>query len=351
MDYLVSTDKYGDYESNPNIIADIASNTAIPVICLENFYVEDDTILYDFPKLGYRTQSASATTLIKSLTARRGLIQTRYTYKNTSYMVHMGQGLILSATGKVLLCLGIKKERFLLEAEGISYSDDLNFRIFSDDDYYRDYFVGYNEFILYISTDMFLQPEYEALYKKIQKDYINYCYLKGVEVRILASQTIEQNTFANEFKIQFNTIQELDYNLRNEVKFLLSNPVSYFVNHSLFVKQPTFDPPYIDTLEEEDDVLYENPSSQDIVDSIFNATQEAVTSESLTQNFRDETTPLSNINTSGIYSSIPRDLYSLGSLRMTENSSEDVEQRSQEDLQQTQENTSEDVSVDDLPFN
>lgn len=344
MDFLISEARLGSCVNDPNKIADIVSNTIIPAICLNDFSVESDTVLYHFPKFTDRTQSGSATGLLKTLISRNSLIKTRYTYKSVGYMVHIGRGLILSPTGKILLCLGVKKERFLSELENSDLRESVDFNLFTDEDiYYRDFpFIGYNEFVLYISTDMFLYPEYEALYKKIQKDYINFCYSKGVEVRIVTSQVIEQNTFANEFKIQFRTIQELDYNLKNEVKFLLSNPVSYFVNHSLFIEQPTFEPPYIDTLEEEasSESFVESPLEEEA--SLF-LRQEAAIAQGIELSRQNPRVAFTEAEAEAL-SLVPRDFPSLTSRGI-------LEQESQEHLEQTPEDTSENVSTNDLPFN
>lgn len=200
-------------------VADFESNRTLPIIGANSLSRENGFTYYCFPDLTKQVRAESNTTrnLLYALQHRRHPMKT-YIGQAALYFA---KGLILDDKGKILLCLCIAN------TGPDSYSN-----MYDD----RPYFAGYDKLTMYIASEFYTNPEYAPLLRRLQKAYIEVCYIKGVEVRILPSLKIEQNTFANEFKIEFNTISELEGCLKNEVKNLLSKPDSYFINHPLFVK-------------------------------------------------------------------------------------------------------------------
>lgn len=75
--------------------------------------------------------------------------------------------------------------------------------------------TGFKNLRLYLSTEFILNPIYKNLYKKITTEYINEFYEKGIEVLFVHSDEIEKQCFANEFRIEFNNLQELDEHLNS----------------------------------------------------------------------------------------------------------------------------------------
>jgi hypothetical protein len=72
-----------------------------------------------------------------------------------------------------------------------------------------------------------------------------------MEVRTVPSSVIEKNTFANSLNLRFNSITELDYHLRNEVKYFLNADEGESVTRALQINIPPVD------MEEDVEVLNE----------------------------------------------------------------------------------------------
>lgn len=257
MLYLNYNRSFSDIYYDENNIADLVSNDVVPAICFNKrgIILEEDSFLWKRPKLN-TTIYYNVTTLAQIqefLINKNYLANAYYKFKGENRHVIIGPGVVYGPDHKILMCLCIRKNTVI---DNVDYGNSLDNNFIFDS---RGNFIGYNHFILYLATEFFTIPEYEAFYKKIYKDYIQFCYTKGVEVRIVSSQEIEKNTFANEFEINFATITELDYNLKNEVKFLLNNPVSYFVNHNLFIPvEHRPEPPFTEparTMDSPDDLF------------------------------------------------------------------------------------------------
>ncbi len=221
MLYLNTSGTIGHFEPNKFRIADAHSVDFVPIMAFSHITRNG---FYYFPSMEDQHLSSinrSAKDLIRALQSRENFAVVSTVDNQRLYV---GKGLVLDPTGRILLCLTVKGEAYFRKSPG-AFSDDRASNA-----------VDYEEFILFLSPELMLTSSYSSIYKMLQKNYIDICYEKGVEVRTLSSHKIEQNTFANEFKIDFNTISEMDYCLKNEVKLLLSSPDDYFINHPMFIK-------------------------------------------------------------------------------------------------------------------
>ena len=101
-------------------------------------------------------------------------------------------------------------------------------------------------FVLFLSTELFNNPNYTVFYKKLQKEFIDTFHKIGVEVRIIPSSKIEEANYSNNFNMNFNKIDELTNHLNNDVQHLLFNNRNYAVSAGLNVpledRNPIFVP-------------------------------------------------------------------------------------------------------------
>jgi len=225
---------------NEDEIADTIATTAIPLLSIDSLRAEDGSQTYKPVRQAFTSLSNNLKNILHCLTTRQNL--TKFYALPSAKAILVGLGCIMTEEGKSLMTLCLKKN-----AIGGNY-----FYEEAED------FIGYDKFILYVSTEFITDPEYNSYYKRLQKAYLEICFLKGVEVRILTSQKIEQNTFANGFEINFSTVQELDYILKNDLKNLLCNPLRSFVNHSFFNPNAiSVVPPSVEQVETATDFLRE----------------------------------------------------------------------------------------------
>lgn len=172
-------------------------------------YFENSISTYYKPSItkDVRVKTNSSVNILNALTYSESI----YKFVFTSSTYFIGKGIIMDAKGEILLLTTVKRELFK--------DYDIRRRELSEDNG-SDF--SYNNFVMFISSELAFKEEHSVFYRRLQKIYLNFCFEKGMEVRFLPSSTIEKNTFANSLNLRFNSIDQLDYHLRNEVKnFLL----------------------------------------------------------------------------------------------------------------------------------
>ena len=112
------------------------------------------------------------------------------------------KGVMFNNLGVPLLVFAMPKEKFL----------DPNIKKFSETRYGTETVpVDYKNFVLLYSTSFFTDPSLAALNRRLQKEILMDCYLKGIEVRVITSQEIERNTFADLFEVpKANSVSQLE---------------------------------------------------------------------------------------------------------------------------------------------
>lgn len=112
------------------------------------------------------------------------------------------KGVMFTDTGTPLMVFAMPREKFL----------DPNIKKFSEIRYSNEISpVDYKNFVLFYSTSFFTNPDLTALNRRFQKEILMDCYLKGIEVRVITSQEIERNTFADLFEIpKANSVSQLE---------------------------------------------------------------------------------------------------------------------------------------------
>jgi len=119
----------------------------------------------------------------------------KFTFNDISHSLHFNKGYIADKDDNILLVLCTN-----------------SLEVFNED----------NELItenlrLYISTRFIKNEIYKNIYKRIDRDYIHYCYDKGIEVVFTTSEKIEQQVFNNNFKVEFENLTELNEHLNSGV--------------------------------------------------------------------------------------------------------------------------------------
>lgn len=104
----------------------------------------------------------------------------------------IAKGVFLSESGETLMICSMKKEPFL------------NPSVDNFSDYYSlgKSTFSYSNYVLFYSTSFFTDPGLTALNRRLQKEMLQFCYEKGIEVRMLPSSEIEKNTFAKLFEVK-----------------------------------------------------------------------------------------------------------------------------------------------------
>lgn len=233
----ITSDTINNFYPNRDIPSCLVSNNFFPFICagqLSRF--EDD--FYNFTKIYYKpdlqqhsSKSTSSKNIIQSLTFSRTLV--KYTFTSGTYFI--GKGIILDNAGNVLTCLTLKKESLLDYRQRGNIIDQESPEF------------SYDNFILFVASELPTKEEHSVFYRRIQKIYLEDCFEKGMEVRFLPSSVIEKNTFATPLNIRFNSITELDFHLRNEVKNFFTASDSIAETQALQINIPPviFVPPIV----------------------------------------------------------------------------------------------------------
>lgn len=123
-----------------------------------------------------------------------------YKFKDEKYNAFVGQGILTDEIGSVLLVLTIHKDKFL----------DFYNEITNDE-------VDYSKLKLFVSKDLFSNPKYSLLWRKIEKEYYYNAISEGVDVEILSSDRIEKLIYSDGINVDFSNITEFQNHLNNEV--------------------------------------------------------------------------------------------------------------------------------------
>ena len=116
------------------------------------------------------------------------------------------KGVMFTDTGTPLMVFAMPREKFL----------DPDTKKFSEIRYQNEVSpVDYKNFVLFYSTSFFTEPSLAPLNRRFQKEILMSCYQKGIEVRVITSQEIERNTFADLFEIpKANSVSQLEEYMR-----------------------------------------------------------------------------------------------------------------------------------------
>jgi len=176
----------------------------------------------------------------------------RININNRNYFI--SKGLFLSENGTPLMVCTMKKEAYM----------NAEIPKFSDTGYHANF--SYTNYVLFYSTSFFTDPGLTPLNRRLQKEILQSCYEKGIEVRILSSLEIEKNTFARLFEVKkTKSLTQLEAYMEQVLpNFLHNNGEDNFIEQE-------FAPVTIHREElsvEEEALLFDNEMRDLIVDSI-----------------------------------------------------------------------------------
>lgn len=171
-----------DFELTP-----VVANNYIPLIAIQNMQTKENNLLF-YSKPSFINVLRRPNTLknIKdgfelSMTARRIEINGRVFF--------IAKGVFFSEAGLPLMVCAMKKEAY----NNPSVS---NFSEYRADNF------SYNNYVLFYSTSFYTDPGLTPLNRRLQKEILQACYEKGIEVRTITSLEIEKNTFARVFEVK-----------------------------------------------------------------------------------------------------------------------------------------------------
>lgn len=199
-------------------------------------HIKDDIFMYHkpenyvkkFPSTRYLTTFQQ---LITQLTSYSGHSKFRFTVAGEEKYLNVFGGYLSDDEDNILLLLTVKKENFMLTNLGnrvcLSKSN-----IFVDrpDNPSAPNELKVDKFRLYISSELISNPTYKNFYKRLDKEFIQPNLQKGVEVLITTSQKIENSIYSNNFKIEGETIEEINNSLKEKpLELLLMSEKDFLV--------------------------------------------------------------------------------------------------------------------------
>ena len=164
----------------------VIANEFIPLVVMQNTSTKDGIQYYFKPSFEKHLRKPNTLKNIRDgfemgYTTRRIEINGRVFF--------IAKGVFFSEAGVPLMVCGMKKEAFLNESipKFSGYGND-NF--------------SYNNYVLFYSTSFYTDPSLMPLNRRLQKEILQTCFEKGIEVRTVTSLEIEKNTFARLFEVK-----------------------------------------------------------------------------------------------------------------------------------------------------
>ena len=176
----------GNFVRAPFDMTSVIANDYIPLIALHQT-IEIEGLLYYY-KPSFDVIIAKANTL-KNIKDGFEMGATTRKIEINGRIFYIAKGVFFSETGVPLMVCAMKKEAYLNES--VSRFSDIRSETFS-----------YTNYVLFYSTSFFIDPGLTPLNRRLQKEILQSCYEKGIEVRVLSSLEIEKNTFARLFEVK-----------------------------------------------------------------------------------------------------------------------------------------------------
>ena len=221
----------------------IVANDYIPLITI-NHTVEIEGLLYYY-KPSFDVTHKKPNTLKNIKDAFEMAYHTRKIEIN-GRTFFIAKGVFFSEAGVPLMVCAMKKEAYLNES--VSRFSDIRSETFS-----------YTNYVLFYSTSFFTDPGLMPLNRRLQKEILQACFEKGIEVRMLTSLEIEKNTFARLFEVKkTKSLTQLEAYMNQILPNFLHNE-----GEDTFVEQE-FEPVVIHREElsvEDEALLFDNDST------------------------------------------------------------------------------------------
>ena len=176
----------GSFIRSPFDMTAVIANDYIPLVAISTTFEREGLVYYNKPCFERYTSKPNTHKNIKD-GFEMGMSTRRIEINGRKYFI--AKGVFFSEAGVPLMVCAMKKEAFLFES--VSKFSDISAVNFS-----------YTNYVLFYSTSFFIDPGLTPLNRRLQKEILQSCYEKGIEVRVLSSLEIEKNTFARLFEVK-----------------------------------------------------------------------------------------------------------------------------------------------------
>lgn len=195
---ILSEYGWGGFTGNPFIIGTTDINEYYPVYSIgvdANYnqiseYIIDDIKSYQKIKniSARRTGFTRYDDLFQVLQSYHRPDVYQFTSNDENYYLTCSKGYIVDKDDNILLLL-TSKEDFIFLPDGNLKNEVLK---------------------LFVSTELINNDIYKNVFKKINTEYIDYCYKNNIEVVFTTSHNIEERVFKNNFSPQYSNLEELN---------------------------------------------------------------------------------------------------------------------------------------------
>ena len=187
---MITRSTIGSMKTSQFEMTAVIANDYIPLFAFQQAIIHDEVI-------GYYNKPSREDCLVKANTIKN--IRDAFEMAHNPRKININgrnfiiaKGVFLSESGETLMICSMKKEHFLNpNIDRYSDSSTLGKKSFS-----------YSNYVLFYSTSFFTDSSLSALNRRLQKEMLQFCYEKGIEVRMLPSSEIEKNTFAKLFEVK-----------------------------------------------------------------------------------------------------------------------------------------------------
>lgn len=229
---ILSSNLYGSFKGNPFIIGTTNRNEYYPVYAAthfidriydnNNYYngerlmenIVNEVSFYKKPTNGAERRYGSLSKyadLIEALTKSVNSDVFEFTISETSYYLTCNKGYIADIDDNILLILCTKSTTL--------FDDDGN--------------IIPNNLRLYVSNNFVTNPIYKNVYKKIDSEYIHFCYENDIEVVFTTSEKIQKQVFKNDFEVTFDNLSQLQEHLTSGLgDNIFFNEEEYLIEHN-----------------------------------------------------------------------------------------------------------------------
>ena len=227
------------------------ANEFIPLIAMQTMVVKEGIQYYHKPSFEKYFKKPNT---LKNIKDGFEMGATTRKIEINGKLFFIAKGVFFSEAGVPLMVCAMKKEAFLNKSAS-KFSD------------FRANNFSYTNYVLFYSTSFFTDPSLTPLNRRLQKEILQSCYEKGIEVRTITSSEIEKNTFARLFEVKkTKSLTQLEAYMNQVLPNFLHNE-----GEDTFVEQE-FEPIVLAHEEElsvEDEALLFDNESTPVVENLY----------------------------------------------------------------------------------
>lgn len=199
---------YGEFDANPFVIGTTNKNDYFPIYSvfendnngpdnLLSEHIVDEIFLYKKPSnFCYTKTGIGRYGDLFSVLSDSGKVRVyAFTHNEVPYYLNCMKGYIADKDDNILLILTTNSY------DVFDRNDKLNFKCLK----------------LFVSNELVVNEIYKNLFKKINSEYLQYCYENDIEVVFTNSLKIQKEVYSNDFDVSFNNLEELNNHLNSGI--------------------------------------------------------------------------------------------------------------------------------------